>query len=532
MRRTLTAAVLILVACSQPGAGRSSATPVGSASSARGAVSPTPGSAAAATGAPRLEPTGLAFDSARGEIVFFGADYTPAAYNSPGGPPQPGTVNPQTWTWKGGKWHLQSPSASPPPRTSAGMAYDEAHRQIVLFGGQNAVAPVPGQGLPAMQDTWTWDGSTWTQQNPSSSPPAAVGPMIAFDPKLQKIVAVVSPSFSDSPTQTWVWDGRTWEQLNLNPAVPGPRYGQMAYDSAHGSIVIFGGHWTCIGLGQCTEDPDTWTFDGASWTRHPGSSNGPATRDFASMATDPSNGSVLLFGGGFNNSFTVLADTWSWDGSAWSQLHPSTSPGARKGGTAVADPADKSILLYGGGWNSQNSSSDFYDLWQWSAGSWALIQPTTTGAPPDQKDAILAAALSGPGLLPICGQVTGACMSANGEPAMGYYAAYVVFDLKPAQGQNAECISYVSRDVPVGSWSEVGVMCGPTSGRMPRLGANAAVNVSGCANVRTVPQIGQVVSCLPNGTSVTIDDGPANVQGTLWWHLAGRGWMAHQLLVA
>jgi hypothetical protein len=532
MRRTLIAAVVILVACSQPGTGRSPTTPGGPGTSARIAASPTTPATSTASVAPRGEPSGLSFDSARGEIVFFGAAYSAAAFNSSGGPPQPGTVSPETWTWKQGTWRLRAPAISPPARTSAGMAYDESHHEVVLFGGQNAVAPVAGQGLPPLKDTWTWDGSTWTQQSPSSSPPAAVGPMLAFDVKLQKVVAVVSPSFGDSPTQTWVWDGRNWAQLNLNPEVPGARYGQMAYDSANASLVIFGGHWTCSGPGQCTEDPDTWTFDGASWTRHPGASSGPAARDFAAMATDPSRGSVLLFGGGFSNSFDALSDTWSWDGSAWTHVHPSVSPWARRGGTAVADSVDKSILVYGGGWSTQNSGSDFYDLWEWTAGSWELIQPTTTSAPADQKDAIVAAAASGSGLAPLCGQPAGACMSVDGGPQMGYYAAYVVFDLKPAQGQSEQCVSYVSRDVPVGSWSEVGAMCGTTGGRMPRVGANAIVNVSGCANVRTVPQIGQVVSCLPNGTSVAIDDGPTNVQGTLWWHLAGRGWMAHQLLVA
>ena len=530
MRWLVTAAVLVLVACGQPTASRTTTTPLGQASSAR--VSTSPGtSGPALAGAPRLEPTGLAFDAARNEIVFFGASYSAAAFNSTGGPPAPGTVTTQTWTWKRGVWQLHSPAASPPPRTSAGMAYDEAHHDVVLFGGQNAVAPVAGQGLPPMQDTWTWDGATWTQQNPNTSPPAAVDPMLAFDAKVGKVVAVVSPSFGDSPSQTWVWDGRTWTQLSPNSAVPGPRYGQMAYDSVDGTLVIFGGHWTCSGPGQCTDDPDTWTFDGATWTRHPGTPSGPSARNFSAMATDPSNGSVLLFGGGSSNDFTVLADTWAWDGNAWTQLHPSVAPWARRGATAVSDGVDKSVFLFGGGWNTQNYGSDFYDLWQWSGGSWALVQPTSTDAPGDQRDAIVAMASHGSGLPPICGGASGGCMSVDGEPQLGFYAAYVVFDLTPAQGQNSQCISYVSRDVPAGQWNEVGVMCGPTGGRMPRVGANAIVNVTGCANVRVIPQIGQVASCLANGTQVTIDDGPVNVQGTLWWHIAGRGWMAHQLLV-
>jgi hypothetical protein len=306
----------------------------------------------------------------------------------------------------------------------------------------------------------------------------------------------------------------------------------MAYDSIHDLLVVFGGRWDCAAPYQCTEDPDTWTFDGNGWTRHPGSSTGPAARDFAAMATDPSTGAVLIFGGGFSSRFSVLSDTWSWDGNAWMQLHPIASPWARKGAIAISSPADKSVFLYGGGWNTQAFGSEFHDLWQWANGTWTLIQPTTANAPADRKDAILQAASTGPGLLPRCGQASGACMSLDGEPQMGYYSAYAVFDLMPPQGQNVQCVSYVSRDQPAGSWSLVGVMCGPIGGHTPQLRATAQVNVKGCANARDLPQIGQVLSCLANGTLVTIDDGPVSVQGTLWWHLAGRGWMAHQLLVA
>jgi hypothetical protein len=41
------------------------------------------------------------------------------------------------------------------------MIYDAADHDVVLFGGYN------GQYLG---DTWTWDGSTWTQLSTTSSP--------------------------------------------------------------------------------------------------------------------------------------------------------------------------------------------------------------------------------------------------------------------------------------------------------------------------------------------------------------------------
>ncbi len=48
------------------------------------------------------------------------------------------------------------------------------------------------------------------------------------------------------------------------------------------------------------------------------------------MTYDAATGTVLLFGGRVNG--TVLSDTWSWDGTTWTQLTPATSPAARDRG--------------------------------------------------------------------------------------------------------------------------------------------------------------------------------------------------------
>jgi hypothetical protein len=54
-----------------------------------------------------------------------------------------------TWTWDGSTWTKQAPTTSPPARIFASMAYDAATRNVVLFGGQNA-------GPRSFNDTWTW----------------------------------------------------------------------------------------------------------------------------------------------------------------------------------------------------------------------------------------------------------------------------------------------------------------------------------------------------------------------------------------
>jgi hypothetical protein len=54
-----------------------------------------------------------------------------------------------TWTWDGSTWTKQAPTTSPPAEEEASMAYDAATRNVVLFGGRgdNGLPPVPGPGV-------------------------------------------------------------------------------------------------------------------------------------------------------------------------------------------------------------------------------------------------------------------------------------------------------------------------------------------------------------------------------------------------
>jgi hypothetical protein len=73
----------------------------------------------------------------------------------------------------------------------------------------------------------------------------------------------------------------------------------------------------------------TWSFDGTNWTEI--SATGPSARAFAGMAT--LNGTVVLFSGasmiGFDGPGT-LADTatWTFDGTSWTR-HNVPGPSAR-----------------------------------------------------------------------------------------------------------------------------------------------------------------------------------------------------------
>jgi len=67
------------------------------------------------------------------------------------GDPQAGS---STWTWDRHAWALAA-SLGPTPRFGHGLATDFARERVVLFGGF--------QGTVALDDTWEWNGSKWTQ---------------------------------------------------------------------------------------------------------------------------------------------------------------------------------------------------------------------------------------------------------------------------------------------------------------------------------------------------------------------------------
>ncbi len=64
-----------------------------------------------------------------------------------------------TWTWDGKQWLQVQTDVSPPARMGGAFIYDPVPHVSVLFGGG-----APG-GTDELCDTWTFDGSRWTQQH-------------------------------------------------------------------------------------------------------------------------------------------------------------------------------------------------------------------------------------------------------------------------------------------------------------------------------------------------------------------------------
>jgi len=73
----------------------------------------------------------------------------------------------------------------------------------------------------------------------------------------------------------------------------------------------------------------------------------PSARANHAMAYDANIGQVVLFGGDSPNGGR-LNDTWTWNGTTWSQIETSFTPSARSGASMNYDPNFKGLVLFGG----------------------------------------------------------------------------------------------------------------------------------------------------------------------------------------
>ncbi len=259
-------------------------------------------------------------------------------------------------------WTQQNPKTFPSARGTALLAYDSKHSQVVLFGGQ-------GSGTQGPQnDTWTWDGANWTLSHPTQSPPPRSNGALAYDSAHGQAVLFGGTIGSSQLSDTWLWDGSNWTQSQQTG--PSARLiHAIAYDSVRGQAVLFGGE-DSNGLPL----NDTWLWDGSGWTlAHPRFS--PPPRYAHAMAFDSVHGQVVLFGG-YNGS-SNLSDTWLWDGTNWTPLSPPKSPPARSYHAMAYDVAHGQVILFGGG-TSNNAAANvgvFSDTWVWDGSNWTQMSP-------------------------------------------------------------------------------------------------------------------------------------------------------------
>jgi hypothetical protein len=215
--------------------------------------------------------------------------------------------NGATWTWDGLKWTPRNPTHS--PGGSGAMTYDGVRGVVVLFRAGDSGS-----------ETWTWDGKDWTQKKPATKPPARNNSAMVFDSARGVAVLFGGGEIGGGQmNDTWTWNGSNWTKKSPM-AKPLPRFNHaMAYDPIRKQVVLFGGFALTpdVGYGPVW-DTDTWTWNGANWTKRAVAA-APSIRSGQLMAWDGGSGGVLLFGGEFADRYDyyLFDDTWIWNGKIW-----------------------------------------------------------------------------------------------------------------------------------------------------------------------------------------------------------------------
>jgi cysteine-rich repeat protein len=247
----------------------------------------------------------------------------------------PGTPVDETWEWDGSTWTLRTPMVKPPPLVDAAMVYDSVRQRIVMFGGLTGTGPV---------GTWEWDGVEWEEQFPAHSPPLRTLPGLAFD-RARGVTVLVGGSVNGMKLDdTWEWDGTDWTERLDAPSVFAGEL--ITYAGSRG--VMFCPDPTCQWM---------WAWDGASWSQIV-VPHGPLDPYLWAMdlAYDSIDDRVLALnsaGGGY-------AEIWAWDGQTWTRF-PANADSPARPDVHIAFDSDREVLVKLG---------VDHETWEWNGAWW------------------------------------------------------------------------------------------------------------------------------------------------------------------
>lgn len=220
-----------------------------------------------------------------------------------------------TWLWNGSTW-TQATGPAPSSQASNSIALSRSMGRTVMYGGAYGVGPYSDR-------TYLFNGTGWTQASLSPNPGRRASAVLAQDRTGRLVLFggadyVVRSNGADGPvlyTDTWSYSAAGWQLLR--PAhSPAPRAGAVAaYDSGRGELVVFGGARQVPGSFEWKRNAQTWVWDGTDWQRRTPATSPPA--EYGTMTYDRRLGRVVLL--------TASRQTWTWDGTTW-RREPGTGP--------------------------------------------------------------------------------------------------------------------------------------------------------------------------------------------------------------
>lgn len=346
------------------------------------------------------------------------------------------TFSDETWEWDGSTWTKLTTTTATNRYVGSAVAYDRVHQRVVRFGGAGAFATVPDSstyvysnlvwrftrhtGTPAprslgslrrdpvrghlylmgglaeysmgnspvtyIDDFWVLREEQWNDFTTPTMPQQCATPLTAFDTDRQVLVVFCGDG------RVAEFDGSAWRAITGLTDTPDPRrFAALAYDQTLRKTVLFGGFDDAFNYRD-----DTWTWDGTKWTEVE-TRDEPENRAQMVMWYDPLAKKTILYSGvgrpNLDEKVTRFADMWSFDGSTWTRMNQNVAPGIRFGAQMAVRPSDGKVVVYGGLRAviaaDKKTIDQFYDddmwIWDGSASSWTEVPMPEYGPKPRQN---------------------------------------------------------------------------------------------------------------------------------------------------
>lgn len=322
----------------------------------------------------------LASDPISGHVLMFGGATT--VCSSFGCSTQ---SHNQTWIWNGSTWTEQK-LATPEARFAASAVLDTRHGVVmVLGGGDNGTSAI------AYDDCWRFNGTSWVKDANQPWPEGRTSVAAAYDSDRDEVITYGGFDTTNSKHEdTWVRKNGVWTQKATTSPLGNLISSQMAYDPVRHKTILFSG------AGNIGSEMRTMAWDGTSWTEL-SPAHSPPDRYNGSLAWDPIRRELVLFGGIGGSTSNELADTWTWDGTDWTERTTNIGPPGRQYGGLAWDAARQAMMLTAG---TTSKGVQFDDTWQWNGTTWKVVAAPPT---PVHEQTAIVSAPGGAGILTVGG---------------------------------------------------------------------------------------------------------------------------------
>lgn len=279
-------------------------------------------------------------------------------------------------------WNQLSPATVPDPRRGHAMVWDGS--RIIMFGGQKESAG----SIVDTDETWEFNGTNWNLLSPATSPPARGFHSMAWDGTRAVMYGgrkLTGPPFSMD--DTWEFDGTDWTDLSPANTPKDTDTGPveliaypwaMVWDDANSRFVLTKYTDNQSGGFLIATPNETWAFTAGNWTQLSPSTDGPYpvfARQFYGVAMVVHDGIIITQGGRISTN-AVTDHTSEFDGSAWADLSPATTPGDKRADSQLVYDGSRS-LLFGGNLEGISGNPDpVNDNWLWNGTNWEFFNPT------------------------------------------------------------------------------------------------------------------------------------------------------------